>query len=89
MPSTAKVFWSRRSQAVRLPKEFRLDTAAVRVRRHGAATILESFSTDWDWLDTVVADVDPAFEALMRVLLDTKTAIAVLHPGADDDGARR
>jgi antitoxin VapB len=37
----AKVFWSGRSQAVRLPKEFRFDTDTVLVRREGAAVILE------------------------------------------------
>ncbi len=36
---TAKVFWSGRSQAVRLPKAFRFDTDEVRVRRHGVAII--------------------------------------------------
>ena len=43
---TAKVFWSVRSQAVRLPKEYRFDTGEVRIRRHGAAVILEPLSTD-------------------------------------------
>ena len=33
----AKVFWSGRSQAVRLPKTFRFDTDQVRIRRHGSA----------------------------------------------------
>lgn len=37
----AKVFWTGRSQAVRLPKEFRFDTDSVRVRREGTAVILE------------------------------------------------
>lgn len=37
----AKVFWSGRSQAVRLPKEFRFDTDTVLVRRDGDALILE------------------------------------------------
>ena len=37
----AKVFWSGRSQAVRLPREFRVDAEAVRIRRHGNAIILE------------------------------------------------
>jgi antitoxin VapB len=36
---TAKLFWSGRSQAVRLPKEFRIDGSEVRIRRHGAAII--------------------------------------------------
>ena len=37
----AKVFWTGRSQAVRLPKEFRFDSDAVRVRREGEAVVLE------------------------------------------------
>jgi len=31
----AKIFWSGRSQAVRLPKEFRFETDEVSIRRHG------------------------------------------------------
>ena len=37
----AKVFWSGRSQAVRLPKEFRFRGDTVLVRRDGDAVILE------------------------------------------------
>ena len=37
----AKVFWSGRSQAVRLPKEFRFRGEEVLVRRKGRAVILE------------------------------------------------
>jgi antitoxin VapB len=37
----AKVFWTGRSQAVRLPKEFRFDNDTVLVRREGDAVILE------------------------------------------------
>ena len=37
----AKLFWSGRSQAVRLPKEFRFDGDSVLVRREGDAIILE------------------------------------------------
>jgi len=38
---TAKVFWTGRSQAVRLPKEFRFESDTVLVRREGNALILE------------------------------------------------
>jgi antitoxin VapB len=38
---TAKLFWTGRSQAVRLPKEFRFDGDTVLVRREGNAVILE------------------------------------------------
>jgi antitoxin VapB len=38
---TASVFWTGRSQAIRLPKEFRFDGDTVLVRREGTAVILE------------------------------------------------
>ncbi|HVT02179.1 MAG TPA: type II toxin-antitoxin system VapB family antitoxin [Thermoanaerobaculia bacterium] len=38
---TASVFWTGRSQAVRLPKEFRFEGDTVLVRREGKAVILE------------------------------------------------
>ena len=37
----AKLFWNGRSQAVRLPKEFRFEGDQVRVRRMGAGVLLE------------------------------------------------
>ncbi len=58
---TAKIFWSGRSQAVRLPKAFRFETAEVRIRRHGQAVILEPIATDWAWLDALVAPLDDDF----------------------------
>jgi antitoxin VapB len=51
--SVAKVFWTGRSQAVRLPKEFRLDVDEVHVRRHGEQLIFEPKSDDWGWLDRI------------------------------------
>jgi antitoxin VapB len=62
----AKVFWSGRSQAVRLPKEFRLDTEEVRIRRHGRAIILEPVANDWAWLDSVVGPLDDDFVQATR-----------------------
>ncbi|WP_293994249.1 antitoxin [Sphaerotilus sp.] len=50
---TAKLFWSGRSQAVRLPKDFRIEGTEVRIRRHGVALILEPMTTDWAWLDAL------------------------------------
>ena len=58
----AKVFWSGRSQAVRLPKAFRLEQDEVRIRRHGTAVILEPIPTGWGWLDALAGPVDPDFE---------------------------
>jgi len=40
----ARVFWTGRSQAVSLPKEFRFETDTVLVRREGQAVILEPAS---------------------------------------------
>lgn len=59
--NTAKVFWSGRSQAVRLPKEFRVDGDTVRIRRHGNAIILEPVADDWDWLADAVGPLDDDF----------------------------
>ena len=50
---TASLFWTGRSQAVRLSKEFRFTGDKVLVHREGNAVILEP-SGDWPegWLDS-------------------------------------
>ena len=58
---TAKLFWSGRSQAVRLPKNFRFEGDEVRIRRHGPAVILEPVTDDWSWLDAIVGRLDDDF----------------------------
>ena len=58
---TAKIFWSGRSQAVRLPKDYRFDAEKVRIRRHGNAVILEPVTEDWAWLDALVGQLDEDF----------------------------
>ena len=58
---TAKVFWTGRSQAVRLPKEFRFEGDEVRIRRHGNAVILEPLAEDWSWLDALAGRLDEDF----------------------------
>lgn len=60
---TAKVFWSGRSQAVRLPKAFRFEADEVRIRREGSRVVLEPIGSDWDWLDAVTGPVDADFAA--------------------------
>lgn len=52
-PDVAKLFWTGRSQAVRLPKAFRFEGQEVRIRRQGQAVILEPVQTaedGWAWL---------------------------------------
>lgn len=45
---TAAIFKSGGSQAVRLPKEYRFETSAVRIRREGRAVVLEPLEkADW------------------------------------------
>lgn len=56
---TAKLFWTGRSQAVRLPKEFRFEGDEVQIRRQGDTVVLEpvakDHSKDWAWLDELQA----------------------------------
>jgi antitoxin VapB len=61
--SVAKVFWTGRSQAVRLPKEFRLDVDEVNVRRHGEQLIFEPKSDDWAWLERIAGSFSEDFMA--------------------------
>lgn len=48
MGNIAKIFMHGRSQAVRLPKEFRLPGKEVRVSRDGNKVILEPIETKFD-----------------------------------------
>ena len=59
----AKIFWTGRSQAVRLPKEYRFDTDTVRVHREGAAVILEPVD---DWPEGYVESFTGAPEDFRR-----------------------
>lgn len=45
-PGVAKLFITGRSQAVRLPKEFRFEGNEVRIRRVRGGVLLESMVTD-------------------------------------------
>lgn len=71
----AKVFWSGRSQAVRLPKEFRFETEEVSIRRQGRAVILEPLAQDWAWLDQVTGPLDDDFvEAVLERPIATSSS---------------
>jgi len=63
---TAKVFWSGRSQAVRLPRAYRVDGREVRIRRRGRAIVLEPVPDSWAWLDAVAGDLDDDFVSAVR-----------------------
>ena len=47
---TAKLFQSGNSQAVRLPKEFRMAGERVKISKKGNQVILEPLETTWDVL---------------------------------------
>lgn len=63
---TAKVFWSGRSQAVRLPRAYRVDGREVRIRRRGRAIVLEPVPDSWTWLDALAGDLDDDFASAAR-----------------------
>lgn len=63
---TAKLFWSGRSQAVRLPMAYRVDGREVRIRRRGRAIVLEPVPDSWAWLDAVAGDLDEDFVSAVR-----------------------
>jgi antitoxin VapB len=55
---TAKLFKHGRSQAVRLPKEFRLPGEEVRVRRFGRGVLLEPMEMDIKDVQAIFAEID-------------------------------
>ena len=63
---TAKVFWSGRSQAVRLPRAYRVDGSEVRIRRRGQAIVLEPVPDSWEWLDALAGELDEDFVSAAR-----------------------
>ena len=67
-PAFAKLFWNGKSQAVRLPKAFRLAGDEVMVRKSGNEIILspkpkgkKTNSGQWDALFAAMPEVDNAF----------------------------
>ena len=44
----AKIFMNGRSQAVRLPKEYRFDTDEVYIRKQGSSVIITEKKPTWD-----------------------------------------
>ena len=57
----AKIFWTGKSQAVRLPKKYRFEAKEVRIIKKGHCLILEPIGTDWSWLDSLTGSVDEDF----------------------------
>jgi len=58
----AKIAWTGGSQVVVVPKEIRIDSDRVRIRRRGSSIILEPCEPDWNWLRTRADPIDEDFE---------------------------
>jgi antitoxin VapB len=65
-PVDAKLFWNGRSQAVRLPKEFRFEGEKVKIRRVEGGVLLESVPAQ----PTGVAALRAAFARIDEILGD-------------------
>lgn len=63
----AKLFWTGRSQAVRLPKAYRFEGKEVRIRREGDRVILEPGEEGSDWIERLAGSMDEDFA---RAVLD-------------------
>ncbi|MGH9416084.1 MAG: antitoxin [Terriglobales bacterium] len=59
----AKVFWTGRSQAARLPKQSRLPGRELRVSRVGSGVLSEPLAEGWAWLDELSRPLDRDFAA--------------------------
>ena len=58
---TARIFQSGRSQAVRLPKEFRFAGSEVGVRHFGNGVLLLPVDDPWATLEAALAIFEPGF----------------------------
>jgi len=54
----AKIFKHGRSQAVRLPKEFRMEGKELRIRRFGRGVLLEPLERDVRDIKAIFAEID-------------------------------
>jgi antitoxin VapB len=68
----AKVFTSGNSQAIRLPREFRLDTTEVFIERSGDRLILTPHRTTWDGFAEGLNGFSPDFAATGALTTDTR-----------------
>lgn len=67
---------------MRLPKDYRFKGKEVRIRRHGAAVILEPLPEDWTWLDALAAPLDADFQqaATEQPAMQERAALDKLFP---------
>jgi antitoxin VapB len=80
---TTKVFWTGRSQAVRLPQAFRVDAESMRIERRGQRIILDPVQSDWAWLDALNTagerlDADAVGDATTALAPQSRDALETL-----------
>lgn len=74
---TAKIFQNGRSQAVRLPKEFRFEGSEVLIKRVGSAVVLLPQERSWESFFSSLAEFENGF-TLTREQPTTQQKRAVL-----------
>lgn len=74
MTDMAKIFWTGRSQAVRLPKDYRFEGKEVRIYRDGRKVVLEAEESDQEWAERIAGSMDEDFA---RAVLEDR-------PGPED-----
>jgi len=58
---TAKLFQSGRSQAVRLPKQYRFEGKEVAIKRLGSAVLLLPLDDPWQLMTEALEEFEPGF----------------------------
>ena len=58
---TAKIFQTGRSQAVRLPKEYRFNAKEVAIKRVGAGVLLMPIENPWQMIEAALDSFEPGF----------------------------
>lgn len=59
---TAKIFQTGRSQAVRLPKEYRFNGKEVVIKRVGDGVLLMPIENPWQMLEAALGSFEPGFK---------------------------
>ncbi|MDH2927824.1 AbrB/MazE/SpoVT family DNA-binding domain-containing protein [Lonepinella koalarum] len=73
--TTAKLFWTGNSQALRLPKAFRFNSKEVSIRKQGQKVILEPIVNDWSWLDEL-AEMGKLDESFVQAIEEGRLSTA-------------
>ena len=62
MTTTAKLFMTGRSQAVRLPRELRFEGKEVIAKRFGSGVLLLPMDAPWEIIQEALDEFEPGFQ---------------------------